>query len=153
MGWQNRVALWLSVSMAAVACAPKAQPSAPTKSPANAGGAQQEPEPPPAQPLQQALPEVPDVLPGDAREELTTVDEAEAAIGNAETELDGMLGGAPAEALATSRCTRLCRSLGSMGRAVDSLCELTGNGDERCDNARQKLESNKQRVSDAGCAC
>lgn len=152
MGWSKRLALWLCFSVAAAACAPKPQPAASAKAPPREGGAAQPPGMAPDQPVAPAPVEIPDSVDGDTRE-LETVDDAEAAIGSAETELDGLLGGTALETLATSRCVRLCRSLSSMGRAVDSLCELTGDGDERCESARKRLASNKQRVSDAGCAC
>jgi hypothetical protein len=40
-----------------------------------------------------------------------------------------------------SRCSRACRALGSMDRAAERLCELTGNGDERCESARGRVEA------------
>lgn len=86
-------------------------------------------------------------------ERVVTVAEAEKWIGDTEGQLDGLLSSTTPDALGTSRCVRLCRSLGSMRRAVDSLCELTGEAEERCERARERLENNRRRVSDAGCSC
>ena len=53
----------------------------------------------------------------------------------------------------TGSCDRVCRALGSMRRAVDGLCELTGSDDDRCEKARDRLEQNEARVSSSGCGC
>ena len=50
-------------------------------------------------------------------------------------------------------CDRVCRALGSMRRAVEGLCEMTGDDDDRCESARGRLADNEARVSGAGCGC
>lgn len=58
---------------------------------------------------------------------------------------DGM-GGADA-------CTTACSALSSMERAARHLCDLTGDGDERCDNARQRVSGATERVMSSCPAC
>ncbi len=47
---------------------------------------------------------------------------------------------------ASDPCTSACRALSSMRRATDHLCGLSGDGDERCQNARRRVESASSRV-------
>ncbi len=79
--------------------------------------------------------------------------DAEKAIMDAEYELAGIVGSGTPTALSVSRCARSCRALDSMRRAVERLCELTGDGGERCENARVRLETSARKVRDAGCSC
>jgi hypothetical protein len=44
------------------------------------------------------------------------------------------------------RCTRACKALASMERAADGLCELTGDGDDRCESARERLRAARELV-------
>lgn len=50
-------------------------------------------------------------------------------------------------------CDRVCAALGSMRRSADAICDLAGDDDERCDEARGKLDSSERQVAEAGCAC
>ena len=58
---------------------------------------------------------------------------------------DGM-GGADA-------CTTACSALSSMERAARHLCNLTGDGDARCDNARSRVSGASERVMASCPAC
>jgi hypothetical protein len=58
---------------------------------------------------------------------------------------DGM-GGADA-------CTTACSALSSMERAAKHLCDLTGDGDARCDNARSRVSGATERVMSSCPAC
>ena len=58
---------------------------------------------------------------------------------------DGM-GGADA-------CTTACSALSSMERAARHLCNLTGDGDARCDNARARVSGASERVMASCPAC
>lgn len=51
----------------------------------------------------------------------------------------------------TASCRTPCQALRSMRRAVTALCRMTGEGDDRCADARRTLATNEQRV--APCAC
>ncbi len=133
---------WCLVAVVACAPNPAPEPAAPaTLEPETSGDAAG------------AEPDDRDPSPDGERERVVTVAEAEQWIGDTEGQLDGLLSSTTPDALGTSRCVRLCRSLGSMRRAVDSLCELTGESEERCERARERLENNRRRVSDAGCSC
>jgi hypothetical protein len=105
---------------------------------------------------QQQYRSVPPPLPGKAvprggAKPVGSVAEAEAALAGSEAELDGLL--AKTGALSTDRCARMCAALASMRSAVDNLCSLTSETDERCTSARKRLEKSEQRVTDAGCSC
>jgi hypothetical protein len=52
-----------------------------------------------------------------------------------------------------SRCDIACRAFHSMRRAANSLCEVAGDGDERCRRARERVNRASQRITDAGCRC
>lgn len=54
-------------------------------------------------------------------------------------------------AIATSPCESPCRAFASMKRAVESLCRMTGETDDRCIRARRTLETSSSRV--ASCLC
>jgi hypothetical protein len=43
-------------------------------------------------------------------------------------------------------CSNACRALGSMRRATDHLCNLSGESDARCEGARRRVESAGDRV-------
>jgi hypothetical protein len=83
---------------------------------------------------------------------LTTLSEAETAFEEDELRLADLLGG-KAVALDTGSCSRVCDALASLRRSADAICELAGDDDERCGQARQKLEGNEQRVAGRGCRC
>jgi hypothetical protein len=51
-----------------------------------------------------------------------------------------------------SSCPSACSALGSMTRATDHLCSLTGEGDVRCADARTRTKSATTRVQGA-CSC
>jgi hypothetical protein len=45
-----------------------------------------------------------------------------------------------------SRCAVACSALGSMRRAADRLCELQGENDDACTDARSRVERSQTRV-------
>ncbi len=51
----------------------------------------------------------------------------------------------PAEERA-DRCVIACKALGSMRRAADRLCELTGSDDSSCSDARARVDRSTARV-------
>jgi len=51
------------------------------------------------------------------------------------------------------RCKTACDALGSMLRAVDRLCDLTGQGEDRCQNARTRANRASERVAQACPSC
>jgi hypothetical protein len=51
------------------------------------------------------------------------------------------------------RCTRACKALASMERAANGLCELTGDGDARCDSARERLRAAQELVRRTCSSC
>jgi hypothetical protein len=50
-------------------------------------------------------------------------------------------------------CVTACSALSSMERAARHLCDLTGDGDERCDNARSRVSGATERVTASCPAC
>jgi hypothetical protein len=50
-------------------------------------------------------------------------------------------------------CATACSALESMERAAKHLCDLTGDGDARCDNARSRVSGATARVSASCPAC
>ncbi|MBX3207639.1 MAG: hypothetical protein KF764_21495 [Labilithrix sp.] len=60
-------------------------------------------------------------------------------------------GGAAREEKLTSTCESPCRALASMKRAVEALCRMTGDTDNRCVDARRTLDDNTTRVSTCKC--
>lgn len=106
----------------------------------------------------------------------TTVEEAEEQIARAKAELEGEprakteadgLSAAPpppppaaesrtAEPSPTGEraepaCASPCRAIASMRRAVEALCRLAGESDDRCAGAKRTLEGSEARV--AACKC
>ncbi len=54
---------------------------------------------------------------------------------------------------AADPCATACSALESMARAAKHLCDLTGDGDARCDNARSRVSGATERVSASCPAC
>jgi hypothetical protein len=52
-----------------------------------------------------------------------------------------------------SACGEACRALNSMGRAVETICRLTSEGDAKCTEARTTLKESQSRVTERGCTC
>lgn len=52
-----------------------------------------------------------------------------------------------------NHCRNVCEALSSMVRAVHHLCELTGDDDGRCTEAKGRAERAEQRVSQSCPAC
>ncbi len=50
-------------------------------------------------------------------------------------------------------CVTACSALSSMGRAARHLCDLTGDGDARCDSARSRVSGATERVTASCPAC
>ncbi len=105
-----------------------------------------------------------------------TVEEAELAIARARSEIDAFAGSAktpanqpsaapteapkrpaaPTEPLSVSpsadaACSTPCRALASMRRAVGALCELTGEADTRCTEAKKTLAESSSSVGSCTC--
>jgi hypothetical protein len=102
-----------------------------------------------------------------------TVEDAELAIARARSEIDAFAGSAKTPANepsaaptevpkkpaseplsaspSTDACTTPCRALASMRRAVGALCELTGEADARCTEAKKTLAESSSRVG--ACTC
>jgi hypothetical protein len=113
--------------------------------------------------------------PAPPEEEPQTIEEAQAAIARARAELEGQrhdldasasskTTDAPAQPQgdappareerrpgAGAACRASCRALASMKRAVEALCRMAGDADERCTEARRKLEDSTARVAQCGC--
>jgi hypothetical protein len=107
-------------------------------------------------------------------EEPRTIEEAQATVARARAELEGgrhdlnasasskttdapaqPQGGPPPREErrpgAGAACGASCRALASMKRAVDALCRMAGDADERCTEARRTLEDSTARVAQCGC--
>ena len=56
-------------------------------------------------------------------------------------------------ASAGSTCDLVCRALASMRRSADRICELVGDKDPRCTQARKQVDDAAHRVEGAGCTC
>lgn len=88
-----------------------------------------------------------------------TVDQAEAALKQAQTDLDSLLGpaargrkgGATALSAGDSRCPNACKAFGSLRRAADAVCRLAGDSDTRCARARTIVKDNESKLS--ACKC
>ena len=62
--------------------------------------------------------------------------------------------GASAGGVATADpCATVCAALSSMERATKHLCDLTGDGDARCDSARARVSGATERVTASCPAC
>lgn len=51
------------------------------------------------------------------------------------------------------RCTIACRALSSMQRSADRVCEMTSEGDSRCEQLRQRVERARSTVYASCPAC
>jgi hypothetical protein len=60
-------------------------------------------------------------------------------------------GASPHEERYADTCGSPCRALASMRRAVEALCRLTGDGDNRCADARRTLTESTTRISSCKC--
>jgi hypothetical protein len=60
---------------------------------------------------------------------------------------------APASNGAEDPCAVACRALASMRSSADHLCQLSGDGDGRCDDARARVRGATQRVRAVCPAC
>jgi hypothetical protein len=52
---------------------------------------------------------------------------------------------------APDACATPCRALASMKRAVEALCRMTGEGDDKCVDARKTLATNVGKTSSCKC--
>jgi hypothetical protein len=114
------------------------------------GGAAMSPASPSPAPAKNAAPTT-------LEREPSTIDEATQQLAQAravlEPEHDEQAGGQPPHALdsASSECEGACRAIASMRRAVDALCRLAGDTDDRCTDARATLSRCETRVAKCGC--
>jgi hypothetical protein len=108
---------------------PEAQPGYPQQL--------QSPPPPPGQPSAPA--------PGDAADVARRREAARTELGQAQRDLEA----------AASDCSAACRALASMERATLHLCELAADPDDRgrCDDARQRLHTARERIRSACGTC
>lgn len=54
---------------------------------------------------------------------------------------------------ARDRCEVACKALASMKRSADRVCEMTGEGDTRCEHLRERVERARSRVYESCPAC
>jgi hypothetical protein len=96
----------------------------------------------------------------DALREVQTLAQAEAALKQAESELDALLGprgrtadkgGAVPLAAGDARCGDACKAFESLRRAAEAVCRLAGDADARCTRARKIVKENERRVSVCKC--
>lgn len=105
--------------------------------------------------------------------EPATIEEAQAQLDRARTDLGTAPGWAAGPSTATTpgatttsesttgaagpaapreaACASACRAMSSMRRAVDAICRLAGQADPRCTDARRTLKDSEAKV--AGCGC
>lgn len=115
--------------------------------------------PPPSAQASPAAPTPAEALPKLSREEderrpsLAPSPAAESNASSDRAAAAGMRSGATSGAAAPDRCALACRALASMARAAESLCELQGDDDGRCRDARARVEGASARVQRACPSC
>ena len=72
---------------------------------------------------------------------------------SAESEAQKGVGASADSAATADPCATACSALASMERATKHLCDLTGDGDARCDSARSRVSGATERVSASCPAC
>jgi len=117
----------------------------------------------PAAPAQKSVPSPAGTMSGETPEspapllpdrKLDTLDDALASLTEDQKLLDEALGEPiPTAELGLSACRRVCSAIGSMRRSANAICDLAGEDDPRCADARDTVEENERRVADAGCSC
>jgi hypothetical protein len=85
----------------------------------------------------------------DRERDITSIEDGEQALGEDEQALAQALESGELSTL----CHQVCSAIRSMRRSVGALCELAGDGDERCRRARERLEAGERRVESSGCRC
>jgi hypothetical protein len=147
--WHRR--LWgpLALVVGFVACGGEPSPEDPSKLPPQPGYYPQ----PTEQPVGPPPPAGGDANRPELERQIVTEADAQSVMTDAESEIDTLLTRGAVGLDKSDRCSRLCAALASMARAVDSLCRMSGDDDERCVGARTRLENSRRRVTDAGCAC
>lgn len=86
----------------------------------------------------------------------TTTAAPTATVARSEDErVQAQAGAAAEEAAPVSNdpCAIACRALASMGRAASHICDIAGENDERCENARGRVKNAEERVRSACPAC
>lgn len=82
---------------------------------------------------------------------------AKASRARAQAEEDAVRGGTPERLAqrdsALDRCTSACKALDSMTRAATRVCELVGESDAQCSDARKRVARSQSRVAQACPAC
>ena len=119
--------------------------------------------PPPADPAEPAA--------GDAAPDAAAGQEAdsdpESEFDRAEAELNGLWTQDDGEPLdgprpmqedgaamsAGRRCTIACKALASMKRSANRICDMTGEGDSRCESLRERVERARSRVFSSCPSC
>ncbi|MEO5729335.1 MAG: hypothetical protein ABI134_35115 [Byssovorax sp.] len=71
----------------------------------------------------------------------------------AESEAQKGVGASADSAASADPCATACSALSSMERATKHLCDLTGDGDARCDSARSRVSGATARVTASCPAC
>ncbi len=152
MGSHRRliVALWAAgaaLAAATVGCGPaRFEPSSPAAQPSYTQ---------PGNDLSKAgpKPKPTNELPDSSRQ-FESVEDARSALKENEQALDEAMGDeAVALSAGSAGCVRACRALASMRRSVDGVCELAGEDDAFCEEARATLTKSERRVQAAGCGC
>lgn len=82
-------------------------------------------------------------------------DRLEEALGRGGKDSSPVSGAAPTELMDDrgAACANACRALESMRRAAEGICRMAGEGDERCDRARDRVRAAEDVVRDSGCTC
>lgn len=115
------------------------------------GHGMQKSAPPGTAPDSSVYPSAPPLLPD---RKLDTLDDALTSLADDQKLLDqALLEPIPTAELGLSACRRVCSAIGSMRRSANAICDLAGDDDSRCRDAREKVNENDQRVANAGCSC
>lgn len=126
------------------------EPLAPTGGVTSAAPPEERPALPPATAAPAATPELAADDFGRAEQDL------DGAIGKGAAKAEGTplaAGGADEKTGAGSVCEGACRAYSSMQRSASRLCDLAGNDDPRCVNAKERLGRARERVQSACPMC
>jgi hypothetical protein len=180
-----RVVIGLGIVSLFAACAATRQEekAAPAASPANEGVTSAPgyaETPPPAAPAPQGLSQPKSAEEAQAHdEELTTLEAAERALNQAQSDLDRLAlaepapspsrsadraekkdstrapsaagAAAPAASGPSAQCDNACRAFASLTRAASAVCRLDGDGGAHCTHAKRVVSDSERRVSSCTC--
>jgi hypothetical protein len=147
LGWLALALGWLALALGWLAlasgCASRGEDSAPAKQPATPAPEEPAMDPGYAQPPA-------DMNRDGADSEVSVDDEKNGRFDSAD---DASAAFERSKLALDDACHNACSALGSMRRSVDALCDLAGDDDSRCRDARGVLETSSRRVDQAGCRC